>query len=136
MDNQEAFTIARRGLLKQMEKSQIEVGKDHPQCVPEKDREGKPNLVCAYRGPNGLKCGVGFLVSDEEMLDADGNLNKGLNESSVSDALDEKFFPSLEGVAVGLLESLQCIHDQNPPSDWSAKLEALAEVNDLKIEED
>lgn len=78
---------------------------------------------CAYRGASGLKCAVGFLISDEAYssdLESRTVLNfeveKALHKSGVSTSCS----------IMGLLGALQSIHDMQQPEHWYVHLQTLA----------
>ena len=65
---------------------------------------------CAYRGSEGRKCAVGWLMNDEEALEADRRLLSGfslllLNGQNLS--IEDRFF----------LSDLQDAHDGGPEGD-------------------
>ncbi|WP_454287229.1 hypothetical protein [Rhizobium arsenicireducens] len=76
--------------------------------------------LCMYRGPNGLKCAVGILISDKD------------------------YHPEMEGKSVDqiglftenreLLNQLQAIHDGDEPSRWRLCLTDLADEYGLTKE--
>jgi hypothetical protein len=80
--------------------------------------------TCLYRGPYGLKCAIGCLISDEayysdlEMLTpSDTPVQRALAKSGVKieDEEDELF-----------LTRLQQVHDLWPVRDWASRLANLA----------
>ena len=91
--------------------------------------------VCAYRGQNGLKCAIGFLIADEDYvpeMDIDGK--------SVSKLVSDTTFqnnPSiqrLKALDIDFLSELQGIHDRYEPVQWSIRLKALAK--EYKLNQD
>ena len=100
---QEIFDIACKGLLTQMKKS-----------------EGAEK--CLYRGPDGTKCAIGFLISDETAADFNESSVGSLpfrviqNEIGLSGTRDNLYF----------LADLQAVHDSGEPEEWEGLLKALA----------
>ncbi len=73
-------------------------------------RSVNANGVCLYRGPNGLKCAIGALITDEEY---DSEM-----EFKTISFLKERFIPDrLKGVIIDFLSDLQNIHDDY--ANWS-----------------
>ena len=116
MDAQEIFDTVRDHLLQQGKKSLLSIA-----SCPRPPRY----QACAYRSPDGLKCAVGCLISDEEY----------------SPYMEKKTVKYLEAVGlmperlrgeIRLLELLQHIHDFSSPEKWETKLRALAD--DLRLE--
>ncbi len=94
IDRQKCYDIAAKGLLKQNNKSmRLWTPGDPP--------------VCAYRGDNGTKCAVGFLIPDEKYhLNMEGDINALVTKYDpgplLADAVDTD---------IDFLEALQAIHD-------------------------
>jgi hypothetical protein len=69
--------------------------------------QGNPSVNkdgnCLYRGPNGLKCAAGILLTDEQAVESD---KVGANWSMV---LDD--YPELRGLPNFLINDLQLCHD-------------------------
>ena len=68
---------------------------------------------CRYRGPRGLKCALGFLISDEAY-------SPDLEDHTpVQNAIRTSlgFLPSEK-----LLRKLQQVHDIHPPHTWKEQL--------------
>lgn len=87
-------------------------------------RQGRPStddIACRYRSPDGLKCAVGCLITDEAY---DYNIEgKGVGNCSVIEALnksgiDGKFHSKL-------LKKLQDIHDYTKAEKWESMLERV-----------
>ena len=110
MTSQEIFDTVRDHLLKQGVKSQTDLGGP---------------VQCMYRGPGGLKCAVGCLITDEEYLPE--------MEGTDIDKLDLEFF-NLEhlGSYMYLIADLQDCHDHYEPSSWAKRLQEIAEHHGLK----
>ena len=79
-------------------------------------------LYCAYRGIGGMKCAVGCLIPDDEY---DPKMD-GLGSLDIRSILKDFSIPSLNGIAVDLLESLQRVHDNVSPEYWQGKFEEVA----------
>lgn len=78
-----------------------------------KKSEDAPRKNCLYRGPNGLQCAAGCLMSDSE------------------DALvDEGSVPSEHAQ---LISDFQRIHDYSPVSKWHQYLAVLCSEYGLKF---
>jgi hypothetical protein len=85
MNREEMFYKASKGLLEQGDTSTI-------------------NGKCRYRGPEGRKCGVGHLISDEQYSeDMEG---RGVSQ------LVAKLFPGINAGDINFLSRLQYIHDE------------------------
>ena len=98
LSQREMFDTVKTHLLKQNAKAQV------PSLIG-----GQSTLTCVYRAPNGLKCAVGAVISDDvylpEMDEAGG----------VEDLVCQ--FPTLfdwGGPLLGMLVELQDIHDNWP----------------------
>lgn len=79
--------------------------------------QGKPSMTdvsCAYRGPNGTKCAVGFLIEDD-FLPPDLNEDAGLADNEeIWEAIlvsNPDLAPQLGPEARRMLEKLQNAHD-------------------------
>jgi hypothetical protein len=112
MTNQELFDKMATHLLTQGEKS-----------VDESRNK------CLYRGPNGLKCAAGVLISDEaysESLEgeivSDPNVQFALKTSGVEDC------------QMYLVEELQLVHDTHWAESWAVALSSVAQKFHLKFE--
>lgn len=88
------------------------------------------SVRCAYRGEGGLKCAVGFLISDEaynEELEScpvhDAGVCFALNRSGVS---------TTHGM-VEMLGRLQSIHDNAQPERWLSSLQSIAASHGLTM---
>jgi hypothetical protein len=83
---------------------------------------------CMYRGPNGLKCAIGALITDE-------CYNTEL-EGRSADAYEVVEALKCSGIEVGpgdthFLCQLQGIHDANSPDRWPGILNDIAKEYDL-----
>lgn len=77
--------------------------------------------LCLYRGPDGLKCAVGCLITDAEYTSEMDTLG-----SDVRDLQDGGLLPERLRDDVGLLSYLQEVHDYHDVSTWRAHLGAAA----------
>lgn len=78
--------------------------------------------VCKYRGPSGMKCAVGCLMSDQEYKpDMENNEWRGL--------IRKGFVP---GTHASLITILQNTHDNHSPESWTRVLKRVAESFSLK----
>ena len=112
MNNQEAFDKITKHLLTQKRKSV--------------DFEGS----CQYRGPAGLQCAIGCLISDEDYRPDMESYSVG--KLFWSDAFTN--LPSilnLSDVDHSLLGKLQQIHDSADVADWSRHLVKIAKLYNL-----
>lgn len=105
---QEVFDQVVRHMLTQGERSENDIG-------------------CVYRGPNGLKCAAGCLISDEEYNSDMDNNPEGTSWQDLS-ARDE--VPSKH---LALISVLQRIHDGIGTQDWPEALEREARGRGLKF---
>lgn len=115
MNNQEAFTAVVRHARSQKEKCGSHDG-----------------IKCWYRGPEntdykGMKCFIGALIPDNE-YEPSWDEDRGVNVDDIY--ID---VPTLENLNIGLLESLQVIHDICDIKDWEDKFEEIANRFDLTI---
>ena len=78
--------------------------------------------VCAYRAPNGLKCAVGCLITDEAYND--GLEGKNVKSGRVLPALIVSGI-STDSTTLHMLTSLQSIHDREAPANWERELAHL-----------
>lgn len=109
MNNQEAFNIAARHLLKQGRRSVIE-----------------PQLSCAYRGADGLKCAVGALIPDELYEPRFEGIGVGTLKWK-----EPTFREHFAGVSVWVLNELQHVHDLKPPETWRTELQRVGQKYQL-----
>ena len=84
-------------------------------------------IVCQYRGPNGLSCAVGCLMTD-------GMYSVHLERNDVTNSTSIKALTPIIGVhhykrtmKLELLTMLQRLHDVVPVSNWSIKLDEIQE---------
>lgn len=85
---------------------------------------------CLYRHPDGRRCFVGVLISDEAY---DPSIERrDVTTDAVADALqasgiDVRYWTKQR------LRDLQGIHDSHEPSDWPAELRLFGEINGLAV---
>ena len=102
MTNEEAFRVSADGLLEQG-------------CVS--TAFGQAPYLCRYRGAEGRKCALGFLIPDEEYDASMENAEIGTLKKSC---------PSLQGLNEKMLQRLQSIHDRRSPQKWRDELRKMA----------
>lgn len=100
MEDQKVFDAVADGLLAQNEKS------------TEKD-------ICRYRGPRGLKCGIGFLIPDTLY-------SEDMEGHTVGTLMEE--FPGIDDFEwnFDLVCELQELHDGCNPDEWRVGLHRIA----------
>lgn len=116
MTEQTAFNIVKNHLLTQMTKSM-----------------GKNNFgdtQCLYRGPNGTKCAIGALITDEEYKRIE---DKEFQSYGVY-VLFSLQLESLKELDSDFLGELQIIHDEYEVTSWKNQLEIFAEKYNLQYE--
>ena len=78
--------------------------------------------VCVYRASNGLKCGVGCLIPDEEYRPSfEGKYSRDVQREC----------QSLRDINADLLEDLQHVHDSAPVDRWDEALRVVGKRFDL-----
>ncbi len=112
MTEQEAFTIVKDHLLTQ-----------NKQAI-----EGE---ACLYRGPNGTKCAIGALITDEEYNEL---VQHDLHLHSVIALFKNFELESLKGLSEVFLVRLQRIHDVFKPHEWEDQLRLTANQYKLNWE--
>lgn len=102
--NQRAFDDAAKHLLVQGEPCEIQEGRS------------------SYRGPRGLKCGIGALISDQ-------HYEHGLEDQRATNAqvYEAVCRSGYEGVNPQLLVRLQQVHDNELVRSWRTSLRDVAE---------
>lgn len=120
---QELFDTIVAGLRSQKARSElsnvlnadggIKVGKEHG---------------CAYRGVEGRKCALGWVIPDEDYTPAlEGQTLGGLLQNNMlPDELAQEF-----GVNRHLLVILQSIHDHDPIDTWEHSFQRIAGIEGL-----
>lgn len=97
---------------------------------------------CAYRGYDGCKCAVGFLINDEHYSKSfEGPAVKQIGDvrlislvsktNALAEALKSSHVNIDDHDTRRLLEDLQEIHDDGNPSHWYEDLKQLAEKRSL-----
>lgn len=77
--------------------------------------------VCAYRGPDGLKCAAGCLIADDEY-------NTDWEQQGWTVLVDSRAVPLKHH---DLIRSLQMIHDEYDQDSWREHLTDLADKHKL-----
>ena len=80
------------------------------------------NGGCLYRGPDGLKCAVGHLLTDEEH-------NEDMEHQSALDLYEAGLLPARLDPEQNIyfIIELQGIHDDYLPKEWHRALGELAQ---------
>ncbi len=93
--------------------------------------------MCAYRGPNGLMCGVGVLIKDEHyfanlegLCAKNESVMKALLLSGVIDDMPGEHFKDNHPI-MSLLSDIQHVHDSTDPMCWHRALRNVAESHKL-----
>lgn len=114
--------------------------------------QGKPSIDrvyqggsrrCLYRGPNGLKCAVGALLTEDEAVGLDNYKPDGI---TVSGLYEDGKLPARLRPHLMLLEKLQLAHDQiafagedKPDAVWLDEFKRMAAniaaVHNLTVQE-
>lgn len=89
---------------------------------------------CLYRGPDGSKCAVGALLTDEEVEHMRLKMGPDFNSKRISVVVRYCTVPSLAGLDVVFLCSLQDIHDNNAVRDWPGALRFFAKKYGLRVD--
>ena len=110
MNRQEIYNTVAKHLLTQGVASRIERG---PGTIP----------ACMYRGPNGTKCAVGCLISDDEYKP---ELEYHTLEMLWRDFPQLSAFQNVDENDITFLANLQTIHDVYTPDTWKMLLEKFA----------
>lgn len=76
----------------------------------------KDDLKCLYRGPDGKKCSVGWMIKDEDF-------NEMFNSDDVADLIDFLNLNITES-RINFLKDLQAAHDKN----WDLESEKFIEA--------
>lgn len=78
---------------------------------------------CMYRGANGTKCAVGFLIDDQVYYkDLEGN---SIHDTIVQEAVAESGYDLTDGNVCIMLAQLQQMHDTTPAEDWPEALRRI-----------
>lgn len=90
---------------------------------------------CFYRGPNGLKCAAGCLISDESydpaMEGCKVECIGDLKHHVTKDGAYAKLGKALEGHDLNLVAKLQDIHDDRSIRKWEDCFRKLAKKHNL-----
>lgn len=125
---QEVFDFVVDHLRKQGVRSFVERDFSKPH-IPASEPYG-----CLYRGPNGLMCAVGCLISDDEYRP---RFEGAIVQSVLRDVLRNVFTDAnehLEEMSY-LLVNLQNIHDRRDPRAWEESFEDTARKYGLILKE-
>ena len=119
MTEQTAFNIVKNHLLTQMTKSMEENEFGDTQCL--------------YRGPNGTKCAIGALITDEEYKEIAEHSHEFW---AIYDLMvfQTENLQSVQGLDLTFWEDLQISHDQGEIQDWKNQLEVFAKKYNLQYE--
>lgn len=86
-------------------------------------------MQCRYRNDEGLSCSIGVLLPDEVCPALEGTTLKTYKCGRLAAVLNKLGYISAR--MLGLLKSLQDIHDSESPADWDHCLYWLAASYDL-----
>lgn len=86
-------------------------------------KQSKDGQSCVYRSPNGNKCAVGCLITDEYYSRRLEGFN--VNDDAVKDAVIGSV-GRLSEASFNMLYHLQAVHDEYAPEEWRAQLKILA----------
>lgn len=96
----------------------------HLRGMPQRSSKG---VSCLYRGPNGLKCAVGCLITDEEYKE-----EMDYGSSSVARLLTQGLLPERLVPHVNLLSHLQHVHDSG--ANWNNGFVGEAHLHQAAVE--
>lgn len=82
--------------------------------------------ICLYRGPNGLKCAIGCLISDKEY-------RHEFEGARVAMLLTSYNCKQLMGLNIRLLTAMQRLHDECEVELWPTYIKHIAKQYGLKI---
>lgn len=85
---------------------------------------------CVYRGPGGLKCAVGCVLTNDEYLPS---MDSPHSETGVASLIRRGVLPQRLIPFASMLESLQFIHDDLRPQDWPKELAEYAQRHNLEM---
>jgi hypothetical protein len=85
-------------------------------------RSENPN-ICLYRGPDGTKCAIGCLISDEDYTP---NMEPKSVEELINSGMLSSELSSFMGENINFFRELQRIHDGIIVYDWKDALKQLA----------
>lgn len=96
--------------------------------------QSKSNGSCLYRGPNGTKCAVGFLIDDDvaKAWDDNSGIIVDCNLKLLSAEMEDDFRANMD-----LLIEMQSIHDSDDFEDFSTtfktRMADLAKEQGLEV---
>ena len=121
----ELFHIVRTHLLTQNKKSVSSIG----------DVEDE---LCMYHGPDGLKCAIGCLITDENYspnLEGtgiyDSTVSKAVTKSLLARGIIKRAYLGVK--TIEFLRSLQTIHDAMVPNRWREDLNLFAKTRGIAL---
>jgi hypothetical protein len=117
MNDQETFDTIVAHLRQQGQKAEVRIASSE-------------TFMCRYRTPQGLKCAVGCLISDEEYQPwmEGGGISRLLQETFYGRTVPSTLREKLQGINLGLLIDLQEVHDFYPVERWEEKLKLVAQM--------
>lgn len=100
-------------------------------------RSVSDNGRCLYRGPNGLKCAIGHVVTDEQIAEVVKQIrvyNKDCNENA--EGFNGRVFSKTLSASEHFLDNLQSAHDiSHNPVGMIHSLRWFAKENELELPE-
>ena len=99
--------------------------------IEQNEKSMSNDIGCAYRGKNGMRCAIGFCISNE---DYDPKMEGCFVDMRYG---PDKLFTIMDKVSLGyyknsnFLDDLQVIHDCNLPIIWPAMLKQFAKSYSL-----
>ena len=78
---------------------------------------------CLYRGPNGTKCAIGCLISDDQYLI--GLEGKPAGRRAITMSIENSLEIDIDARAIMLLARLQDLHDTTKPESWEDGLKFI-----------
>lgn len=85
-------------------------------CLRQKVQSFSEDGDCRYRGPNGLSCAIGWLMTDEDARRCEG---KAAEDMDVLQAA------GIAGDLARVAQDIQDIHDCVKPRDWHSRFRRL-----------
>lgn len=117
LTNQEIFTKVVTALMQQNAKSSMARYED------------PTDTRCLYRGPNGLKCGIGHLIPDDLYCPSmEGDTARDL---FTNPALRDKL--GISENSIELCVTLQLAHDRIEVEYWKEEFESIAKLYGLEM---
>jgi len=114
---QQLFDIAAPALLAQNARS------ERQNLLSETD--DSVEVICAYRGKDGLKCAIGHIIPDSiynEKMEGRAFLELYTHYESVKNLIS----PEWDNDLLTFLDKLQSVHDNYEPNKWRSALSDLA----------